>query len=199
MNAINHVEQPLPDKIRIHIEEPMAGTYFSRELAKLLENHKVAPNRPVILLCIGTDRSTGDCLGPLVGSKIKSSGQDFFKVYGTLDKPVHASNLGEKLKEIRENFKDPFIIAVDACLGSLDNVGCITIGDGSIQPGAGVNKKLPPVGHIHITGIVNVGGFMEYLVLQNTRLNLVMRIADTIVEGFHHTLAFYLRDKIKEV
>lgn len=197
MSIINRVENQLllPKKTRIHIEEPMAASNFSLELARRLESYKISQNRPVILLCIGTDRSTGDCLGPLVGTKMLSSGQKFFKVYGTLDKPVHANNLKETLKEIQENFKDPFIIAVDACLGSLENVGCITIGDGSLQPGAGVNKNLPPVGHIHITGIVNVGGFMEYLVLQNTRLNLVMRMADMIVKGFHYTLAVYLQDE----
>jgi len=43
-----------------------------------------------------------------------------------------------------------------------------------------VNKDLPPVGDIHMTGIVNVGGFMEYFVLQNTRLNLVVKMADII-------------------
>ncbi|MGB4008573.1 MAG: DUF1256 domain-containing protein, partial [Bacillota bacterium] len=35
----------------------------------------------------------------------------------------------------------------------------------------------------HITGIVNVGGFMEYLVLQNTRLSLVIRMAEAIAGG----------------
>ncbi|MNN53765.1 hypothetical protein D3C81_1685430 [compost metagenome] len=38
---------------------------------------------------------------------------------------------------------------------------------------------------MHITGIVNVGGFMEYLVLQNTRLSLVMNMADVIARGIH--------------
>lgn len=32
-------------------------------------------------------------------------------------------------------------------------------------------------------GIVNVGGFMEYFVLQNTRLSLVMRMAHVIADG----------------
>ena len=41
------------------------------------------------------------------------------------------------------------------------------------KPGAGVNKDLPPVGDLYITGVVNVGGFMDYLVLQNTRLYLI--------------------------
>lgn len=44
----------------------------------------------------------------------------------------------------------------------------------------GVSKTLPPVGDIHVTGIVNVGGYMEYLVLQNTRLSVVIRMAEVI-------------------
>ncbi|MDT2277191.1 DUF1256 domain-containing protein [Paenibacillus larvae] len=36
---------------------------------------------------------------------------------------------------------------------------------------------MPPVGDIHIKGIVNIGGYMEYLVLQCTRLALVDEMA----------------------
>lgn len=46
-----------------------------------------------------------------------------------------------------------------------------------------MNKELPEVGEIHLTGIVNVSGFMEFFVLQNTRLNLVMKMAKTIAEA----------------
>jgi putative sporulation protein YyaC len=59
----------------------------------------------------------------------------------------------------------------------------IQVGEGPVRPGAGVNKDLPPVGTHHITGIVNVGGFMEYFVLQNTRLSLVMDLTDAIYDG----------------
>ena len=54
---------------------------------------------------------------------------------------------------------------------------------GALKPGAGVNKQLPPVGEVHVTGIVNVSGFMEFFVLQNTRLNLVMKMAQTMASG----------------
>lgn len=203
MSMINPVPQAVTDKIKIHIEEPLAGFYFGNELSRRLKKHQIGPERPVILVCIGTDRSTGDCLGPLTGSKLAAllavSRQNFFHIYGTLDQPVHATNLKDKLEEIQKKFKNPFIIAIDACLGNLDSIGCITIGDGPLKPGAGVNKKLPPIGHIYVTGIVNVSGFMEYLVLQNTRLNLVMRIADTMVEGFHGTITRYMREEIKEI
>jgi len=63
------------------------------------------------------------------------------------------------------------------------SIGYITVGEGPLKPGAGVNKELPQVGDAYITGVVNVGGFMEYLVLQNTRLSLVIRMADAIARG----------------
>ncbi len=185
-------------RTKINIEDPLAAVKFGWDLAGRLHKNGFAAHCPKILLCIGTDRSTGDCLGPLVGSKLSALGQDFFHVYGTLEHPVHASNLKQKLEEIYRTYENPLIIAVDACLGSLENVGCVNIGDGSLQPGAGVNKNLPPVGQIHITGTVNVGGFMEYLVLQNTRLNLVMRMADLIVEGLMNAIGYCTQEEASQ-
>jgi len=65
----------------------------------------------------------------------------------------------------------------------MDHVGCITVSQGSIKPGSGVNKDIAPIGDIAIVGIVNFGGFMDFLVLQNTRLSLVMKMADIISNG----------------
>lgn len=138
----------------------------------------------IILLCIGTDRSTGDALGPLVGSRLRQDPSFPFPIYGTLDEPVHALNLSQTLTTIHHHHPNPFIIAVDACLGQYDHVGRITLGYGPLKPGAAVQKNLPEVGHMHLTGIVNVGGFMEFFVLQNTRLSLVMKMADKIAEAF---------------
>ncbi|MFS0821101.1 spore protease YyaC [Bacillus sp. 1P02SD] len=150
-------------------------------------------DQPIVIFCIGTDRSTGDCLGPLIGSKIIEKGLSHFHVYGTLDEPIHAVNLQDKIEEMKQNYSDPFIIGIDACLGRLKSVGFITIGEGPIKPGAGVNKELTPIGDMHITGIVNVSGFMEFFVLQNTRLNLVMKLADTISNGIYRAEHKYLR------
>jgi len=131
-------------------------------------------------LCIGSDRATGDSLGPLVGSLLTWNGF-CGKVLGTLDKPVHAQNLEAALTEIHN--ENSLIIGVDACLGVTDEVGSIIVRKGPLKPGLGVKKKLPPVGDLHIAGVVNVGGFMEYMILQNTRLGLVMNMAQAIASG----------------
>jgi len=187
------------EKTRINIEDPMAASKIAADLIKRLRRQGITCDSPKVLLCIGTDRSTGDCLGPLVGSKLNLLQQDFFAVCGTLDKPVHATNLKETLESINKIYHNPFVIAVDACLGRLESVGCIHLGDGSLMPGAGVNKDLPPVGQIHITGIVNVGGYMEYMILQNTRLNLVMRLADVIVGGLNKAICEFTQESAREV
>lgn len=152
--------------------------------------------RPLIIVCIGTDRSTGDCLGPLVGTSLSRFNSSIFHLYGTLDEPVHAMNLKETLTMIHEQHDNPYIIGIDACLGQSASVGSIQVSDGPLRPGAGVHKELPPVGDIHVTGIVNVGGFMEYFVLQNTRLSLVMRLSDIIANCLYSAMKEWNRSTL---
>lgn len=151
----------------------------------------------IVILCIGTDRSTGDCLGPLIGYKLSYIPRIYSNVHvlGTLEAPVHAKNLEENINNIYSSYNRPFVIAIDACLGKLERVGYINVAKGSLKPGAGVNKDLPNVGDIHITGVVNIGGFMEYMVLQNTRLSTVMKMADVISSGFITSLWKFFKQK----
>ncbi len=168
---------------RVHIEHPAAISIFQANL-DLFFTQLYDQTSQLIILCIGTDRSTGDSLGPLVGAKLKAMDcMANIPIFGTLDDPVHAVNLEETIKIINDEYPESFIIAVDACLGRTESVGYISIKEGPLQPGTGVNKSLPAIGDLHIVGIVNVGGFMEYMVLQNTRLSLVMKMAETISQG----------------
>jgi putative sporulation protein YyaC len=173
--------------LKVNARDPGASIVLAAGLNRYLSS--AGPSRPVVTVCIGTDRSTGDSLGPLVGMLLERRKPPGAPVYGTLDQPVHAVNLRDTLDDIERTFRDPFIIAVDACLGQLASVGSVQLCEGPVKPGAGVNKQLPPVGHIHLTGVVNVGGFMEYLVLQNTRLSVVMGMAEVIADALCRALA----------
>ena len=137
----------------------------------------------LVFLCIGTDRVTGDCLGPFVGQKLSSYSGTVFSVYGTLFQPVHALNLTDIYQHIQTHHPNALIIAIDASLGEKKHLGYVTIANGALHPGAAIHKQLPSVGHIHITGIVNVSGVLEQLTLQTTRLSTVIFLADKIVLG----------------
>lgn len=163
--------------------------YLTIELKSMIED-----NRPIIFICIGSDRSTGDSLGPLVGYKLKYFSKNNISIYGTLENPIHAKNIVTTLKEINFSFENPYIIAIDSCLGSINNIGKIFIQKKPLIPGLALNKNLPSVGNMSITGIVNISSGFDFLVLQSTRLNTVMTLADSISKGIYY---FILKNQHK--
>lgn len=180
------------NKITAYINSNELGAIS--EFTDCFYNHllqKAPQHGTILILCIGTDRATGDSLGPIIGYKLKNFRHKNVSVYGTLDNPVHAKNLNSVIEEISTLYVNPLIIAIDACLGKIEHVGYITISKGFIRPGAGVHKELPAVGDIAVTGIVNFSGIMDMLVLQSTRLNIVMKMADIISSGINHALWKY--------
>jgi putative sporulation protein YyaC len=150
---------------------------LTKELDAIVPRHISEMN----IVCIGTDRSTGDSLGPMVGLMLQQRG--IRNVYGTLHKPVHAVSMEEG---ILNTLPKRYTLAIDACLGQSSSVGKAICEIGPLKPGAGVGKTLPAVGDAHIKAIVNVGGFMEYFVLQNTRLSLVYDMASQIADAVEH-------------
>lgn len=154
---------------------------LGQRLQEMLQN-EAEENTDTIILCIGTDRATGDSLGPLVGS-ILSESPCSYKIYGTLRHPVHALNLKEYILRIYNSHTHPTIIAVDASLGNSSDVGLITLSNSPLFPGIGVNKKLPAIGDISITGIVNMSGKPGLSLLQSTRLYSVMKMSEYIANA----------------
>ncbi|MFD1362652.1 spore protease YyaC [Lentibacillus salinarum] len=175
MNLMNRFI-PKKEKLQIHYTDPLLMDKMNERIISWLPT---APKEYVVV-CIGTDRSTGDALGPLTGSYLIEMKPKHFHVYGTLSDPVHAQNMETYVQHIYKQHQHPYIMAVDASLGKTTSVGTIITDTGSLNPGAALNKKLPPIGDIHMTGVVNISGFMEYATLQNTRLSLVVEMAKLI-------------------
>ena len=161
---------------------------FGRQLLEKISLQR-STSQPLVFLCIGSDRATGDSLGPIIGYKLKQRRLSCAYVYGTLENPVHAKNLPDVIREIHDTFDKPFIIAIDASLGKASHIGYFTLGEGALKPGAGVGKNLPQVGNLYVTGIVNLSGFLENSLLQTTRLHTVMDLADKISTGIFYCLA----------
>lgn len=163
----------------IHYEQTSAVW----ELSNLFLDQIPFQHDALVFCCIGTDRSTGDALGPIIGSQLQNTFSFPFHVLGTLEQPLHALNIIERHDQLKNEFQNPFIVAIDACLGDVNAIGSILIQHGPLHPGKAVKKQLPPIGNLSIKGIVNVGGFMEASVLQNTRLHVTYSMSDKIVRA----------------
>ena len=175
--SINNFDEEI---IKISVEDSNCSVLLKQALDSALPRDK-----EITFVCIGTDRLTGDSFGPFLGTFLQEAG--ISNVYGTLNNPVHAQNLEDTISKLNKNH---FIVAVDACLGSIENIKKVKLFKGNLFPGTGVNKKLPPIGDIGISYIVNVGGGIEYLTLQNTRLSIIKQGVDMITK--------VIKDVIKE-
>ena len=162
--------------VRVHVEAERATEQLTRCLRQLLIRNEL------VIVCIGTDRSTGDSLGPMVGTMLTQKGTNL-PVYGTLAQPVHALNLNQTMKHIDNHHLDATVIAIDACLGNVRSIGDITLKKGPVKPGAGVNKKLIEIGDYNLLGMVNEVSLMPYSTLQNTRLHTVWSMASLMTEA----------------
>ncbi len=129
----------------------------------------------LIFFCIGTDRSTGDALGPLVGTFLTEAG--YTRVVGTLSNPCDGSNMEARLAQLPA---EGIVIAIDACLGKPNSLGQYQVANLPLEPGKSVGKRLPAVGHYSIAAIVNVDGPKKYWILQNTSLHHVVQMAKDI-------------------
>ncbi len=149
-------------------------------LKKILPEITCAP----VILCIGSDLSVGDSLGPVVGTKLKEklAGLNCF-VYGTLSKPITAHEVKYMNDFLRLTHPGSAIIAIDAAVGLAGDIGLIKLARRGIKPGSGANKKLSKVGDVSIMGIVAERSLFNYSLFSATRLNIVYKMAEIISEG----------------
>lgn len=159
---------------------------LAKRLSRMPKEEKERKGKTgVVILCIGTDRSTGDSLGPLIGYKLKEMNTVNFTIFGTLDRPVHAMNLDEYVNILQRFYRNDLVVAVDASVGHKEHIGYVTLGKGALKPGLGVSKELRAVGDIFITGIVGSCGNYDPLMLQSVRLSVVMNLADCISSSIY--------------
>lgn len=171
--------------------------FVTLKLTDFLRSIVPLSNKSYVVACIGTDRSTGDSLGPLTGSLLQRRKLHKLHVYGTLHEPLHALNLHDYINEINIIYHNPFIIAVDASLGKINSVGTIFCGNGPLKPGSALKKDLPEIGHAHLSATVNLNSELNYLTLQNTRLSIVYDMADLLARALYR-LDLTLRDEAKD-
>lgn len=175
------------NKIKSYYEDPLA--YF--ELANFLKDYI----DDAIIVCIGTDKCIGDCLGPLVGTFLAKKHLPL-PIYGTLDNPIHALNLEVELSKINSKHPDSFIIAIDACLGDTKSIGEIHMREDCLKPGKGVGKTLPSVGNLSIIGIVDSSSKKDSFSSRAIRLSLIMGMANVITDSI--LTAYTITDTYKE-
>lgn len=164
----------------IHYLDKSAVAYLGEKITQHYNEQPACDE--IVVVGVGTNRTPGDALGPTIGSLLAKRYADNrqIRVYGTLEKPVHALNLKKTAAYIAKKHRQAYIIAIDSCLGQYYKIGTIQLVQGPLEPGLSLGKKLPEVGHIHFKGIVNNYGPLNHKVLEHTSLTFVNDMAAVI-------------------
>lgn len=178
------------------IADEVYNTFVNEFSSKIYNLKSDIPFSNYIFLCVGSDKITGDAFGPIVGDNLEKLLKKFYnniKVIGTLEKPVSGINLEEQVNKIYQSYKNPCIIAIDAALSKKEDIGKIIVTNTKMKFAKGVGKKNIEVGDISIKGIVAKDykipkyNFNE---LQNTSLNIVMKLAKTTSDGIYNVIKY---------
>ena len=164
------MESPVPDTV--HYADRLGLVKTSAYLEKLLPE----PGVSITYFFVGSEHSTGDSFGPLTGTLLKRVGHK--NIIGSLDDPVHAKNLDQKIKLIP---RGDFVVAVDATMGSFKELGHLIFRDGPLKPGAALNREeLPSVGQASVLFNVAPVGLANLLMLNSASLNKVWLAANLL-------------------
>ena len=149
---------------------------------------KINVPKPVII-CIGTPKVEGDSLGPKVGDILIKKMNIGAYVYGKTSSPVTGVNCKKYFEHIKTHHSHSLVIAVDACLGSKDDVGKIKYTFDGLRAGSALNKQLGKFGDIGMLGIVAESGPNNMASLVRASSKNVDELALKIAEKIYNLIS----------
>ena len=166
-------------------------------IENILKEYYKSGKEELIFINIGTDKCIFDAFGPLLGQELKE--KTSLSVYGTLEFPIHAVNMKQRLSKVYKKHPDAFIVATDACFTTVESdFNTVRIKSGKLKPGAGVGKSLEPIGDMKIEFLVNKATFTKSLA-ENMRLFTVIKAVGQVVNMLEGLDSILKLDKLKVV
>ncbi|MDN3015402.1 spore protease YyaC [Paenibacillus sp. BSR1-1] len=159
-------------------------------------NHKLAPlfirntlhslipvgTKHIYVVGIGSNRISGDSLGPFVGTLLSNLFPGHLTVLGNLQSPMDAKTLIPALTRLSLP-ENSFVVAIDSVLGSVGIVNSIVVREGALLPGEGLGIPLPPIGDCSVMGVVLENDPSMESSLFITNLHLIYTMAVNIAKG----------------
>lgn len=96
----------------------------------------------LVFLCVGTDKVVGDLVGPIVGNNLKKLENEYLQIYGTLENTLNFRNAKEIIEKVYHDFKNPYLVTIDAALSATNNKGEIILSEGYIKIGKALQKSI---------------------------------------------------------
>ena len=129
----------------------------------------------LLFLCIGSEKISGDCIGPIVGTLLKEKYRIPYPVLGTEDNSVNGANIRAYRDNIKKYFPDYKIIAVDSAVGDDKDLWTLKIREGGVRAGGALNPSVEYYGNV-LDNLLSAP--------YSKIVDFAERIAKTIVKAF---------------
>ena len=164
---------------------------ISRKIIDLIDSQK-KDNQNLTFLCIGTDRVTGDSLGPIVGSNlekyVKKNNIKNIKVIGNLENNLSNTNINK----IENN--NGIRIVIDSAISNTYDIGDIIIDKSPIKIRQALNSSKDINSDIAIKCIVGKNfedSSENFLMLQNIKIGIVLNLAEKLSTTLYEVIENY--------
>lgn len=155
----------------------------------ILDNYVASGKKDIVFVGIGSPKFIGDTLAPFANSIVEDYKMEInypnVYIYGTLNNPIHATNLDSQMEFIYKQHPDSFIIGIDASVGN--TIGEISLTKKPIKPGKGMGKELQTVGDMSLICVVT--NEKDEVLGHTISLALVKEMAITVSNIISSTIA----------
>lgn len=168
--------------MRYNLSYKKIKTEFIYDLANLI----LKQNKPVLFLCVGSNKIVCDSLGALVGELL----QKYYKinevVIGNMTHPIIYKNLNKTLNYITSKYYNYCIIVIDASIGSLENLYTVKLNNFGLQIAYPLNKKL--IGSISISSVTYIKGLNNLILTPTEQQRNIFSVANSIAHSIKMAL-----------
>jgi len=140
-----------------------------------------------VIVCVGTDKISGDSLGPMVGSILRSRHVPC-PVFGVEGCTVNGVNLDRYRDFLARYYPGVPVVAVDAALGDASEVGQIRYRLGGVFAGGALGRRCAGLGNLAVLGVVGPKGEDALSTLLEVPLSAVERLAYRIADKLTEVL-----------
>ncbi|WP_248278446.1 spore protease YyaC [Bacillus sp. DNRA2] len=131
---------------------------------------------------IGSNRISGDSLGPFVGTLLDDLFPNHLTVFGNLKLPLDCISIESEISKLSLPGHS-FVVAIDSVLGNDNTINSIVVQNGHIKPGKGLGSDLPPIGDCSVMGVVVKNDCDLETELLFSDLHLIYTMANNIAKG----------------
>lgn len=163
---------------------------ISNKIIKLIDKQNIR-NPNLTFICVGTDRVSGDSIGPIVGSNlikyIEENNIKNINVIGNLKDNFNNANISKL------NNKD-ITIVIDSAISNTYDVGDIVIDEKNIKIREALDDSKEINSNINIKCIVGRNfkdSAANFLMLQNVKLGIVLNIAEELSNNLYDVIENY--------